>query len=59
MITTFSASLGIFIVKVSPGLADDGVSVIQFNVDSDFNPKGSRDALFGLITSGIAIAISN
>ena len=59
MITTFSASLGIFIVKVSPGLADDGVSVIRFNVDFDFNPKGSHDALLGLITSGIAVAITN
>ena len=43
--------------RISPGLADEGFSVIRFSEASAFKPKGSRGILFGLSTSEIACDI--
>ena len=41
-----SANFGISTYKVSSGLASEGVSVIRFNADLAFIPKGCLDLIF-------------
>ena len=55
--TTLTESLGMFIVMVSPGFADEGLNVILFRDDSAFKPNGSLDTRLGLIISDIACDI--
>ena len=53
-----SANFGMSTYKVSSGLASEGVSVIRFNVDLAFIPKGSHGIQFGFNFSETAICCS-